>query len=100
MTSNNTQQNVKTSSDSVVVKGVSSFVSSNPNWVGTMTQLSEKISSSLHREEKGLLPRSASALRKVINRNIRRIRSRGIAIKFGRTPDRMRTRLVRIVSSR
>lgn len=98
MTSN-TQTN-NTTSDSVVVQAVSSFVSSNPNWVGTMTQLSQKIKSTLSRPEKNLLPASASALRKVINRNIRRIRSRGIAINFARTPDRMRTRLVRIVSSR
>lgn len=100
MTSNTTTNNQNQSVDTIVVQGVSSFVSSNPNWVGTMTQLSRKISRTLSRSEKNYLPGSASALRKVINRNIRRIRSRGIAINFDRTPDRMRTRLVRIESSR
>jgi len=84
--------------DTLVVEGFSSFVSQNPNWTGTMTQLSRKISRTLSRSEKNLLPGSASALRKVIDRNIRRIRSRGISVKFARTPDRMRTRLVQIAT--
>lgn len=84
--------------DNVIVEGFRSFASSNPNWQGTMTQLSKKISRTLSRSEKNYLPGSASALRKVIDRNLRRIRSRGISVKFARTPDRMRTRLVQVVS--
>jgi len=100
MTSNSVQSSEKNTVDSIVVQGVSSFVTNNPSWSGTMTQLSKKISRSLSRSEKNFLPGSASALRRVINRNINRIRSRGVAIKFTRTPDRMRTRLVQIQSSR
>lgn len=96
----NTQTSEDKSVDSVVVESVSSFVSTNSNWEGTMTQLSKKISRMLPRSEKNYLPGSASALRKVIDRNIRRIRSRGITVKFARTPDRMRTRLVKLASSR
>ena len=86
--------------DNLVVQGVSLFATNNPSWSGTMTQLSKKISRTLSRSQKNFLPGSASALRKVIDRNISKIRSRGVAVKFKRTPDRMRTRLVEIQSSR
>jgi hypothetical protein len=80
--------------DNVVVETVAAFVQANGDWVGTMTQLSKKIARVAGRTNRSYLPGSPSALRKVIDRNIRRIRSRGISARFNRTSDRARTRIV------
>ena len=89
--SNNT--NV-TTVDNVVVETVAAFVQANGEWTGTMTQLSKKIARVAGRNNRSYLPGSPSALRRVIDRNSRRIRSRGISARFNRTPDKMRTRIV------
>lgn len=86
--------------DNLVVEAIASFATDSQRWVGTMTQLSRKINRNLARSQKEHLPGSASALRKVIDRNLRRIRSRGISVKFSRSPDRMRTRFVELNSSK
>jgi hypothetical protein len=80
--------------DNIVVESVSALISGSQAWTGTMTQLNKQIRKVIARSQRTYLPGSASALRKVINRNINRIRSRGVSVKFGRTPDRMRTRYV------
>ena len=80
--------------DNVVVETVAAFVQANGEWAGTMTQLSKKIARVAGRFNRDYLPGSPSALRKVIDRNIRRIRSRGISARFNRTSDRTRTRIV------
>ena len=90
----------ETTVDNVVVTALTSFASDTQHWVGTMTQLNRKINRTLARSEREYLPGSASALRRVIDRNLRRIRSRGISVKFSRSTDRMRTRFVELVSSR
>lgn len=80
--------------DNVVVETVAAFVQANNEWAGTMTQLSKKIARVANRVNRSYLPGSPSALRKVIDRNIRRIRSRGISAQFNRSSDRSRTRIV------
>jgi uncharacterized protein len=74
----------------VVVKGISSMVKKNQTWTGTMTYLGKELS-----KNSTVLPGSPSALRVVLNRVVNRLRTRGISVKFIRTPDKMRTRQVR-----
>lgn len=89
---------VSKSVDDLIVENVANFARSNPVWEGTMTQLGRQISRLVEKQVRQSLPGSASALRKVIDRNIRRIRSRGVSVQFSRTADKARTRLVTIVS--
>lgn len=89
--------NTNISVDDVVVSSVAEFVRSNTNWTGTMTQLRNKISRLVGRSNRNYVPGSPSALRKVVDRNIRRIRKRGVSVRFARTPDKARTRLVTLL---
>ena len=93
---NNNENNV--SVDDVIVQTVANFVQTHTNWTGTMTQLSRKIARTAGRTNRNYLPGSPSALRKVIDRNLRRIRSRGVTVRFTRSTDRNRTRYVTLVS--
>ena len=65
------------------------------NWIGTMSKLRTALERFSSHHQREILPGSPSALRVVINRIANRLRSRGIGIKFGRTPDHARTRFVR-----
>jgi|GEM_PF-6993175 len=64
-------------------------------WVGTMTDLRVELVRAVGRKQAVSLPKSASALRVVLDRVVRRIRCRGVTVKFTRSPDSSRTRLVR-----
>jgi hypothetical protein len=81
----------------VVFRGVLTALqrTNKEQWVGTMTDLSSVISRSITRQQRALLPGSPSALRVVINRVVNRIRNQGIGVRFGRAPNRMRTRFVK-----
>lgn len=94
MTSNS---KTKMSVDNVVFSGVSTIVnrqSVNP-WVGTMSNLSTALTRVLSRKERALLPGSPAALRVVLNRVVNRLRNKGVSVRFLRTTDHTRTRLVR-----
>ena len=93
MTLNSKQNSV----DDVVLNGILTVVK-NSDWFGTMTELRNTLSRTLGREFSKVLPRSASALRVVINRVVNRLRSRSVSVKFGRTPDHVRTRYVKFVA--
>jgi len=80
--------------DNLVVESVTNFAHSNPEWVGTMTDLGNELVKVVGRKNKNQLPGSASVLRRVIDRNIGRIRNRKVSVRFTRTVDRTRTRLV------
>lgn len=84
--------------DNLVVDGIINVSHKSPDWTGTMTDLSVELVKIIGRKNKNLLPGSASALRRVIDRNIGRIRNRKVSIKFTRTIDRNRTRLVTLKS--
>ena len=68
---------------------------SGSNWVGTMTNLMSALNRVSSKRQRSILPKSPSALRLVINKVANRLRSRGIGVKFGRTPDHARTRFVK-----
>lgn len=81
----------------VVFTKINTVVSSQSgsNWVGTMTNLMSALNRVSSKRQRLILPKSPSALRLVINRVANRLRSRGIGVKFGRTPDHARTRFVK-----
>ena len=64
-------------------------------WIGTMTELSTAIVRVSSKKQRTMLPGSPGALRVVINRVVNRLRNRGIGVRFVRTTDHGRTRLVR-----
>lgn len=66
-------------------------------WTGTMTDLRSELVKVVGRKNAATLPQSASALRVVLNRVVSRIRCRGVTVKFTRSTDSSRTRLVRFV---
>jgi hypothetical protein len=82
-----------TNVDEIVFRGITSLVSE--NWVGTMTSLSNSLNRVISKRQREVMPRSPSALRLVINRVVNRIRNKGISVRFNRTTDHSRTRLVR-----
>jgi len=81
----------------IVFRGIVSVLSSHGNWSGTMTGLSKALNRVLSKHQRTLLPSSPSTLRLVTNKVINRLRNRGISVKFGRTPDKMRTRFVKFL---
>lgn len=85
------------STNEVVLNGIISVISKGKNemWIGTMTQLSNALSKNLSQKGSKLLPGSPAALRVVVNRVISRLRNRGIGVRFTRTTDHMRTRIVK-----
>lgn len=94
---NSQQKAVVLNSDDVVLSGVLSIFnkqSSNYSWKGTMTGFSDVLRKNISKNESKVLPGSPSALRVVLNRIVNRLRSRGVSVKFGRTPDYTRTRFV------
>lgn len=83
--------------DDIVFRSVSSIVERQDVWMGTMTELSAAINRVASKRQRTILPGSPSALRIVINRVINRLRNRGVSVKFIRSSDHGRTRLVRFM---
>ena len=86
------------STDDVVLKGIINLLEKNHYWKGTMTSLGKDLIKSVNKKYAVLLPGSPSALRIVINIIINRLRNRKVRIKFSRTPDKIRTRYIELVS--
>lgn len=82
--------------EDTVLQGVLNIINSNKVWLGTMTDLGNRLIKKLGK--KAVLPGSPSALRVVLNRVANRLRKRGVGVKFGRTTDRTRTRYVRFIT--
>ncbi len=83
--------------DDIVFRSISSVVEREDMWIGTMTELSAAINRVASKRQRTILPGSPSALRIVINRVVNRLRNRGISVKFIRSSDHGRTRLVRFM---
>lgn len=92
---NNTKNTVSTSVDNTVLTGVVSVLRNNKTWSGTMTDLNSALVKVLGKKSSQVLPGSPSALRVVLNRVVNKLRNKKISVKFARTPDHTRTRLVR-----
>lgn len=65
------------------------------SWSSTMTKLETALVRVLGKKRSIVLPGSPAALRVVINRVVNRLRTRGISVRFTRTTDHTRTRVVR-----
>jgi len=88
---------VTTNVSDAIVSGVISVVKdhSDSEWVGTMTALNAALVKEMGRKNvPATWPGSPSALRVAINKVVNRIRNKGVSVRFVRTPDHMRTRLV------
>lgn len=83
--------------DDIVFRSVSSVLERHSHgvWIGTMTELGAAINRVASKRQRTILPGSPGALRVVLNRVINRIRNKGIGVRFIRTTDHARTRLVR-----
>jgi hypothetical protein len=94
----NSKQNNSNDVLNVLVRGIKSIVRRRrTDWVGTMTQLGETIQNRVSTVPQNW-PASPSALRTVLNRAVRKLRSEGVKVRFSRTTDHMRTRLVNLAS--
>jgi len=94
---NNRRISAIDSVDDIVFRGVSSVVEkqSKDMWIGTMTELARALNRVSSKRQRTILPGSPGALRVVINRVVNRLRNSGIGVRFVRTTDHGRTRLVR-----
>lgn len=83
--------------DDMILNGVLTLVNNEPQnfWQGTMTELKTNLTKLVGKRLASYLPGSPSSLRIVINRMVNRLRNRKVSVKFKRTSDHMRTRLVR-----
>lgn len=62
-------------------------------WVGTMTELNDTLKNRVN-SMPGDWPGSASALRVALNKVVNRLRNAGVSVRFTRSTDHTRTRLV------
>lgn len=95
--SNSRRITVTDNVDDIVFRSISSVVvnSNERVWLGTMTELITAVTRVASKRQRTILPGSPSALRVVINRVVNRLRNSGIGVRFVRTTDHTRTRLVR-----
>lgn|SRR5271169_4245188 len=82
--------------DEVILNGILTMLDKQAqhSWIGTMTELDVALERVLGRKHSNSLPGSPGALRVAVNRVINRLRSRRVSVKFSRTKDHARTRLV------
>jgi hypothetical protein len=94
MTSNSKQNSKKTQVFDTLVSGVKTLVRRRATpWVGTMTLLDEALQDRLSKLPQNW-PGSPSALRVTLNQVVNRLRNAGIRVRFTRSTDHARTRLV------
>jgi hypothetical protein len=94
---NTRRTTTQVSVDDAILNGVLTVLDRNRArvWSGTMTELSLALTRVLGRKRSEVIPGSPGALRVVINRVVNRLRNRRISVRFVRTTDHTRTRLVR-----
>jgi hypothetical protein len=97
MALNSGTNNKRGAVSNTLLNGVKTIVNrkSGP-WTGTMTELNIALANTLRSSLPQNWPSSPSALRVALNRVIRRVRGEGISVRFTRTSDRSRTRLVQL----
>lgn len=79
----------------VLFSSIFSVVKDRSEWMGTMTDLNTTLTKKIGAKNvPETWPGSPSALRVALNKVVNRIRNKGVSVKFVRTPDHTRTRLV------
>lgn len=86
----------QTNINDIVLNGVLMVLDRNNvgSWSGTMTELQTALVRALGKKHSAVLPGSPGALRVVLNRVVNRLRTRSVTVRFTRTPDHARTRIV------
>ena len=93
MTSNSKTNVSKNDVSNTIFNGVKSIVKRRATpWVGTMTEL-DQLLNRVNSTPKNW-PGSASALRVALNKVVNRLRNAGVSVRFKRSTDHTRTRLV------
>lgn len=104
MTSNRKNNNSQTTDtvdvSSLILTGILGVIRTQKEgqWTGTMTKLSSALTRTLGRSSIKHLPKSPSALRVSVNKVLGRLRKGGVSVKFSRSSDHTRTRLVEFVT--
>lgn len=78
-----------------IFRGVISMLKRRSKYEGTMSQLNGILVKSVGRND-SKWPGSPSALRVSLNRVVNRLRNAGVSIRFVRSTDHVRTRLVKM----
>ncbi len=95
MASNSTLKQNKNSVSNKLLNGVITIVNRRTQpWTGTMTELDLALVNLMHGSTPTNWPGSPSALRVALNRVVKRIRGAGISVRFSRSTDHSRSRLV------
>lgn len=91
------RRTVWTDADDAILSGVLTVLDKNDAqiWSGTMTELRMALVRVLGKKRSTWLPGSPGALRVALNRVVNRLRSRKVSVRFIRTPDHARTRVVK-----
>jgi|SRR5579885_2450889 len=92
----NREETMKVEVENTLVKSVISMLEKRSTpWVGTMTDLNGIVMKTVKKTGvPSSWPRSPSALRVVLNRVVNRIRNQGVSVRFVRSADHERNRLV------
>lgn len=92
----NKEEMMKVEVENALVKSVVSMLEKRSTpWIGTMTDLNGVVVKQVGKTGvPSTWPRSPSALRVVLNRVVNRIRNAGVSVRFVRSPDHERNRLV------
>lgn len=99
MVLNSKANNVRGTVSNALLNGVKIIVGRRTTpWVGTMTELNDAVVNALRGKIPSNWPGSPSALRVALNRVIRRVRAEGVSVRFTRSTDHTRTRLVEFSS--
>lgn len=69
----------------------------NNKWIGSMTELDRALRNVIRTKTPSNWPSSPSVMRKVLNNAVYSLRRSGVSIKFSRTTDHMRKRVVEFV---
>ena len=90
MISNSSTQNV----NEVLFKSLKKIVYKKGLWLGTMTDLNLAVGKTARLKAK-VVSASPSVLRLQLNKVVNRLRNAGLSVRFYRSPDKARTRLVK-----
>lgn len=91
----NREETMQVEVENTLVKSVISVLEKRSTpWVGTMTELNNTIVRTLGKKVPSSWPKSPSALRVALNRVVNRIRNAGVSVRFVRSTNHERNRLV------
>ena len=97
MTYNSKKNHPKMEVYNTLFSGVVSILEKRSTWVGTMSELNTILIKTLGKRVPTVWPGSPSALRVSFNQVVNRLRNAGISVRFVRSTDHQRSRLVKLI---